>query len=161
MNIRWIFLDMQNYIRKVTRPLAKWIYFLLEEAISPFFFRPFWDSVSSPDHPVGHSHLAVIAKSAETQKRNTNAAGRVWKRVKKCANAKCSLHNLPARVVVTLTAISLYYGYNVWSCWMFCAYSIIDTCTRTRLSLLRAVVILLSLPLPDHPFITRPLFSCA
>lgn len=32
-----------------------------------------------------------------------------------CENvhAKSSLHNLPARVVVTLTAISLYNGYNM------------------------------------------------
>jgi len=51
-----------------------------------------------------------------------------------CENvhAKCSLHNLPAKVVVTITAISLYNSYNVWSCWMLCAHSIIDihVCVR-------------------------------
>lgn len=86
MNIRWIFLDMQNYTRKVTflsRPSSREVnlFSSRKRTISLSFRSRPRDSVSNSSPPplllVDYSHLVIIAKSAETQKRNTNAAGRV------------------------------------------------------------------------------------
>jgi len=86
-NIRRIFLNIQNYIRKVTfsraTKLLRGESIFFEEAYDFFIFsiaivssRLAINNSPSPS-PVDYSHLVIIAKSAETQKRDTNVAGRI------------------------------------------------------------------------------------
>lgn len=94
MNIRWIFLDMQNYIYKKSNvflrdeALTRWIYFLRGSVRFLFLSSDrhrFFETRSTTALLSNYSHLVTIAKSAETQKRDTNVAGRIWMvRVKMC-----------------------------------------------------------------------------
>lgn len=66
---------------------------------------------------------------AERQRRERgiliNIAGRIWKcDAWKCAHEMFLTQSPSSKVIVTLTAISLYSGYTMWSCWMLCAHSI-------------------------------------
>lgn len=123
MNIRWIFLDMQNYIRKVTssrgEALARWIsflrgsvQFLLSFPITTVFFGTLVNN-SAPRRLFSSGDNSGERWDA---KEGYRCRGESMNGACENVHAKCSLHNLPAKVVVTLTAISLYNGYNRVEC---------------------------------------------
>lgn len=100
-NIRREIFGYAKLYRKSKRPLATRAALSRGESI---FFEEAYDlSLSLSDRepsppsapPVDYSHLAIIAKSAETQRRNTKCRGESMNGACENVHAKCSLHNPP------------------------------------------------------------------
>lgn len=122
MNIRWILLDMQNYIYKegvtfsCATKLSRGESIFFEEAYDFSFSLPI--AIVSSRRSVNDRPPVELFSSGDNSKERRDAKEGYQCRGENmngaCENvhAKCSLHNLPAKVVVTLTAISLYNSYK-------------------------------------------------